>query len=295
MRAIDALVRWLHDEPAPRRRTRRRRRAAQAARRRFWTAEEDERLRREYPDTPTADLARALGRTLSAVYIRAREKLGLSKSAAYLASPAACRLRRGGEDHPGRATQFKAGQTPANKGLRRPGWAPGRMAATQFKPGHRDGRWMPIGSTRLIDGYVYRKVSDVPRVPYTVNWKPEHLLVWQAAHGPVPAGHALAFQDRDRTHVHLENLECITRGELMRRNSVHNLPAPLPQVIQLLGAINRKIRRRERAQEQAHRPAGSPLRNAGAAEGRRQAARGGNRPREGDRGRCPSDRRLGEG
>jgi hypothetical protein len=80
---------------------------------------------------------------------------------------------------------------PANKGLRRPGWGPGRMKTTQFK-GQRNGtaaaHWMPIGSTRLIDGYVYVKVADVPNVPYMVNWKPEHHLIWTRAHGPMPPG-----------------------------------------------------------------------------------------------------------
>lgn len=256
-RAIDALVRWLNDEPEPRRRrTKEPRRGTKT--RRFWSADEDDRLRREYPDTPTVALALALDRSLSSVYIRAHEKLGLSKSAAYLASPAACRLRRSGDSHPGRATQFQKGQTPANKGMRRPGWAPGRMRETQFKAGCRSGKaarnWMPVGSTRLIEGYVYRKVSDVPNVPYTVNWKPDHLLVWEAARGPIPPGHALVFKNRDRADIHLDNLECITRRELMRRNSVHNLPAPLPQVIQLLGALKRKIRRRD-GQEQTQRSA----------------------------------------
>jgi len=57
--------------------------------------------------------------------------MGLTKSAAYLASPAACRLRKG--DNVGAARRFRPGHVPANKGLRRPGWSTGRMAETQFK------------------------------------------------------------------------------------------------------------------------------------------------------------------
>ena len=37
---------------------------------------------------------------------------------------------------------------------------------------------MPIGSTRLMDGYVYFKVADVPNVPYTVNWLPLSVTDW---------------------------------------------------------------------------------------------------------------------
>jgi hypothetical protein len=208
---------------------------------RIWTAAEDARLRKLYPDTPTVELAKVMGRSKESLYGRA-DILGLKKSAAYLASPAASRLRRG--DNVGAAFRFKKGQVPPNKGLRRPGWHRGRMKETQFKKGERSQNYMPLGSTRLIDGYVYRKVSDVPNVPYTVNWKPEHHLIWAKVHGPIPRGHALKFRDGDRMNTRLDNLQLITRRELMRRNTIHNLPQPLKSTIHLLGQLNRHIRER---------------------------------------------------
>lgn len=223
---------------------------------RLWNRADDAVLRRLYPDTPTHALAKQLRRSLTSLYVRARF-LGVGKSEAYRAGPHACRLRRG--DHVGAAFRFKPGQVPPNKGLRRPGWAPGRMRETQFKPGQRNGQaarhWMPIGSTRLIEGYVYRKVSDVPNVAYTVNWKPEHVLVWTRAHGPVPDRHAIAFRNGDKADIRLDNLVCVSRRELMACNSVHNLPEPLPQVVQLLGALKRQIRRKTRGEEQDRRSA----------------------------------------
>jgi hypothetical protein len=210
----------------------------------LWSADEDAELRRLYPHEPTAVVARQLRRTLSATYGRAR-LLGLAKSAAYLASPHAYRFRRG--YHAGWEQRFQKGHMPANKGLRRPGWHRGRMRETQFKPGMRSGKaaqhYMPVGSTRLIDGYVYRKVSDVPNVPYAVNWKPAHHLLWTQANGPVPPGHALIFRNGDKFDIRLDNLQLITRRELMARNSVHTLPPALARTVQLLGALNRKIRR----------------------------------------------------
>jgi len=124
------------------------------------------------------------------------------------------------------------------------------MKETQFKPGVPSHRYMPVGSTRLIEGYVYRKVSDVPKVPYTVNWKPEHMLVWTRVNGPIPPGHAITFRDGDRTNTRIENLALISRRELMARNTVHNLPPALRSTIQLLGALNRQIRRRTNRAEQ---------------------------------------------
>lgn len=103
--------------------------------RRPWTAADDATIRARYPEERTAAVAAALGRSVASVYQRAYA-LGLLKSAAYLESPAACRTT----GRQGMGTRFRKGNVPANKGLRgRKGWAPGRMAETQFRPGVRQG------------------------------------------------------------------------------------------------------------------------------------------------------------
>lgn len=218
---------------------------------RLWNPEEDAELRQIYPDLPTPAIARRLRRTVSAIYAHA-DLLALKKSAAYLAGPHACRLRRG--ENPGIPFRFRKGHAPANKGLRRPGWFAGRMRETQFKPGYRQ-HWMPMGSTRLVDGYVYIKLADVPLVPWTTNWFPLHVIEWERLHGPLPPGHCLCFKDGNRLNTDVSNLALRSRAQNMARNSVHNLPAPLKQNVQLLGALNRQIRRRTRAQQQDVRPA----------------------------------------
>lgn len=223
---------------------------------RLWSKADDAVLRRIYPHEPNTVIAVRLRRTIFAIYCRAGT-LGLKKSAAYLASPHACRLRRG--DNPGIPYRYAKGHVPANKGLRRPGWAPGRMKETQFKKGALPHTHMPVGSTRLVDGYVYRKVTDVRHVPWTVNWKPEHVLIWERVHGPLPAGHCLWFTDGDRRHVDLANLELHTRAENMARNTMWTIyPRPLAEAVQLLGALNRQVQRRTR-EEQDGRPAESSL------------------------------------
>lgn len=216
---------------------------------RLWEPEDDRRLREIYPDLPTAVVAAQLGRSIKATYARAKW-LGVTKSTEFFESPAAYRIRQG--DRIGRATEFPKGHVPANKGLRRPGYSVGRgrMQSTQFKKGQLNGvaarRVHEIGSTRWVEGYLYRKVSAHPG-PWTRNWTMEHVLVWTAAHGPVPAGHCIVFRNKDHADTRLDNLELISRRDLMARNTVHNLPAPLPQTIQLLGALKRQIRRKERA------------------------------------------------
>lgn len=71
-----------------------------------WTAEQISLLRQLYPDTPTHEIAKRLGRCQAGIYQKAVE-LGLRKSAAYLASPYGGRIRPG--SHVGGATRFRKG------------------------------------------------------------------------------------------------------------------------------------------------------------------------------------------
>jgi hypothetical protein len=182
-----------------------------------WTAAQDALLRELYANTKTDEVARRCRRTPSSTSQRAK-KLGLKKSEEYLASEDACRLRRG--DNVGAAFRFSKGHAPANKGMRRPGWAPGRMADTQFKKGTSRNA-MPIGHERIIDGYRYTKVSDVSFVPYTVNWKPTHALRWIEINGPVPEGHCLKSLDGDRLNTDPANWIAISRAMLPLLNGRH--------------------------------------------------------------------------
>ena len=217
---------------------------------RLWSADDDALLRQRYPDEPTAVLAALLRRSPESTYHRAKV-LGITTSAAYLASPAACRIGTAATPA-GIATRFKPGQVPPNKGMRRPGWHRGRMRETQFQPGVRQGvaqrLYKPIGSERVSqDGYLERKVND--DLPLQARWRAVHLIEWEAVHGRIPAGHALIFKNGDKRDIRLDNLELLTRADLMRRNTIHNLPQPLVETIQLLGRVTRTIRRRTRVEE----------------------------------------------
>ncbi len=222
------------------------------------TQEQRDRIRELYPHLSTKQLAEMIGRSVSCTY-RAAAKMGLKKTTEYLASPAACRWRRE-QTQAQIENRFKPGQVPPNKGLRRPGWAPGRMSETQFKKGQPPVNWKPVGSLRLVDGYLYRKVSDKRFVAWTQNWELEHRRIWEKANKRKInwRTHALVFRDGDRKNVQLENLELITRKELRRRNSIHVLPEPLKEVLRLKGTINQLITKRRKklhGQEQAQRSA----------------------------------------
>ena len=203
-----------------------------------WTEAEIRSLQRLYPDTKTSDIAERLGLAIHQVYGKAAQ-LGLKKSDAYLASPAACRLRRG--DNVGKATRFQKGLVPFNKG--RKGVTYDGCVATQFKKGHKPRNWVPIGSERLSkEGYLQRKMTDTGYPPR--DWVAVHHLIWKSAGREIPPSHALRFKDGNKQNITLDNLELIPRRELMKRNSVHNYGPEIAALHQLRGAITRQINRR---------------------------------------------------
>lgn len=212
---------------------------------RRFTEVERELVRLNYADVHTAALAHVLGRQVGQIHQLA-QRMGLRKSRETIAAMARERFTL---DHGGRATCFRPGNVPANKGLRRPGYAPGNMAKTQFQKGHRPHTWAPVGSYRVnSDGYLDRKVSDTGYPPR--DWVAVHRLVWIEHRGAIPAGHVVCFKPGRRTtelvSITVDALECLSRAEILRRNSLHNLPRPLVQMIQLRGILNRSINRRSK-------------------------------------------------
>ena len=215
--------------------------------RRAWTPAEDDAIRDLYATHSAAEIAAMIGRTRSSIWQRANT-LGLKKSHAWIAERT--RQAMSDPDHGGRAGQFKPGAEPWNKGTHF--HAGGRSVETQFKPGARHGRalslWHPVGTLRVnSDGYLERKIND--DFPIHRRWRYEQIVVWEAAHGPLPAGHAVVFKDGNKMNVALDNLECISRAELLRRNSTHRHGPEIAALVQLRGVLRRQINRRQRGQQ----------------------------------------------
>lgn len=216
--------------------------------RRPWTEPERALLRQRYATTLTQTLADALGRTRCAVAQEAG-KLGLHKAKAWVAENA--RQSMANPAHGGRRAQFKPGNVPWTAGTKGTGLA-GKHPNTQahqFRPGNISGhaaeRVLPLGSYRInTDGVCDQKISTRPGAQ-NHRWRAVHRLVWEAAHGPVPAGHAVAFKPGRRTSdpalITLDALELVTKSDVMRRNSLHNLPPELAGLVQLRGVLTRAI------------------------------------------------------
>jgi hypothetical protein len=70
-----------------------------------------------------------------------------------------------------------------------------------------------VGTERVYHGYVFVRTTGYPR------WKIKHRIVWEAANGPVPEGHAVIFADGNKTNFALENLLLVSQQELAVMNN----------------------------------------------------------------------------
>jgi hypothetical protein len=74
-----------------------------------------------------------------------------------------------------------------------------------------------------------------------------HHLVWERAHGPIPAGHKLAFRDGNHLNCALENLELLTNSDQVRNQFTKRARAQLLQLLAGEGAgLAAQLRRRAR-------------------------------------------------
>ena len=216
--------------------------------RRPWSTADLAQLRRLYPEQSTSRIAPVLRRSVPAVQAIAH-KLGLTKSAAFRAAQRAFQEQRFRTDPRLTARRFAPGHVPANKGVK--GWqSGGRSRETQFKPGHT--YWDPeiycVGALRINTyGELQIKIGPGPR-----SWIALGRYVWAMEFGRgrlPPRGWKVCYRNGDAHDTRPENLELRSDADVMRRNSVHNLPPPLVQVIQLQGVLKRRLRnaQKERA------------------------------------------------
>lgn len=224
-----------------------------------WTPESLDMLRALYADNSGAAVAKALGRRIGPVYQMAA-RLGLRKSAEYLASDNSGRIARGRQDPRMIASQIKPGNVPWNKGVPGSTGLHPNSRATHFKAGRapQEARnYKPIGTLRVNkDGHLERKMSDDTSIAPALRWSPVYRQVWEAANGPIPADNIIVFKRGQKTSVLEEitvgRLECITRAQNAQRNHPRTQSPELGKLIQLKGAITRQVNRitresRERA------------------------------------------------
>jgi len=205
--------------------------------RRKWTIEELDLLHQLYPHTITREISFQVQHSLSSVYGKAKE-LGLKKSPEFHLSEASGRITPGSKL--GASFRFMPGNSPANKGLKMSAEVRAKAEPTMFKKGDlphntkKDGD-ITIRADKRGIFYQFIRISNG-------KWESLHRWNWMQAHGPIPKGMNLIFKDRNTLNAELNNLELLTDAELMQRNTIHNYPEDLKEVLRLTAKIKRKIK-----------------------------------------------------
>ena len=201
-----------------------------------FTPEEVEQIRLLYPDHSTREIAQLLGRKEYSIYGKAFS-MGLRKTDEHIK-----RINLDNAENlrnQGKAYRFPMGHTPANKGKKMSPEVYERCCRSMFRKGHKPHNTRHDGAESIrVDNnghrYIYVRIAEG-------KWIPKHIQIWTQANGPVPIGYNIIFRDGDTQNCTLENLECISNAELMRRNSLHNLPEEVQELIYLKSRLTKAI------------------------------------------------------
>ena len=211
--------------------------------RRKYTDKEVRYVAEHYATMSSREIAEVIGCGHSWVVTTAKE-LGLRKSKEWIAERA--RVVTLSFRHGSKATQFKPGHCPMNKGRKQVEYMTpeqiARTAVTRFRPGNRPVGWRPIGSERVnVEGYREIKMREGLR-----GWDLKHKVVWEAYNGEAPKGYCISFLNGDKQDCRIQNLYLKTRRELLLENSYANYPKDVQDVIHLRAVLKREINKQKR-------------------------------------------------
>jgi hypothetical protein len=201
---------------------------------------------RLYPDHSSSEIAGLFGVAVSKIYMTAK-RYGVKKSPTFLASPLSGRIQKGECRSPD--TQLKKGHVPFTKGKKQSDYCKGksleRNMATRWKKGNK-----PCNTK--FDGAVtvrhFWTVSPGGVIPYKMirisegKWESLHRYLWEQANGKIPSGYNVVFKDGNTLNCVIENLECISNAELMRKNSYRQYPRELQELIETRNKLVKTIK-----------------------------------------------------
>lgn len=208
--------------------------------RKLFTKKEDAFIKQNYLNMTMSAIARKLKRSKFGVRHRL-QILGISIPAEVLKERSKIGL-------------YRKGAIPMNKGKKQSEYmsaeAIENSKSFRFKKGN-----IPHNSIGKKDGDIVvrhqnKKINNPKPYKYIRlalgKWYPLHQKIWQDENGKVPEGMCIWFKDGDTLNCTIDNLELITRAEIMSRNTISQYPEELKQTIILTNKIKRKIESHEK-------------------------------------------------
>lgn len=132
-------------------------------------------------------------------------------------------------------SRFKKGVQVWNAGLK--GWqAGGNSINTQFKKGNKPKNTKYNGAERISkDGYVEMRISEN-------KWVLKHRYIYEQHHKvKLESNQYVSFIDGNKTNLDINNLQLISRAEMMLKNTIHQYPTELKESIKLVNKVNKII------------------------------------------------------
>lgn len=91
------------------------------------------------------------------------------------------------------------------------------------------------------------RVYILVKVPGKRKLQFKHRHIWEQHHKKkIPAKYHISFIDNDTTNFEITNLECISNKENMSRNTLHQYPQELKELLYLKGAVTRQINKHKK-------------------------------------------------
>lgn len=204
-----------------------------------FTQSEIEKVKELFPNNYTGNIAKELNRSYTSIANLAF-KLGIKKSEDFKR----LELERQGKRLRvvGVKSQFLKGSIPANKGKRMPYELYAKVKPTMFNKGN-----IPFNAKKPYEEVLRKDKSGryywMIKIPNEIRLKYKHIFIWEAAYGKIEKGYNIVFKDKNSLNCKLENLECLSNAELMRRNTIHRFPEELKSTIRLVNKLKAKCQK----------------------------------------------------
>lgn len=208
-----------------------------------WTIKEIDYLKEIYPTVDGNLIAEKLGLTYCQVVYKARS-LGIRKDYSFLVE-ASKRLKEASI-----GTRFKKGMIPKNKGLKQVDYMNAetieKTAKTRFKKGMIPHNALPVGTEVLRYDKRYNKTYSLIKVEGCKKLVFKQIQIYETHHKvKLKPGENIIFKDRNTDNFSIDNLECVTDVELMKRNTIRRYPEELRTKMIKISKLKRIIKKLE--------------------------------------------------
>ena len=149
-------------------------------------------------------------------------------------------------------SKYKKGNIPNNKGKKISPQVYEKLKPTMFKKGQSPHNSLSIGAEtirtdrRTGNSYIMIKVENKPKLIY------KHIHIWEKINGKVTKGYNIVFINKNSLDCRIENLECISNAELMERNTIHQYPPELKELIKLNNKVKKKVNEKQCRKSKKH-------------------------------------------